>query len=165
MGNRAVIAFKCQKGYIISKEMSPAIYLHWNGGRDSVEAFLEAGKKLGVRGKDPTYCIARLTQIIGNWLGGGLGVGAGCYGNLDGDNGDNGVYWIYDWEIVKREFAPSTEQMVHNKKEMVGDVLAANTDHFMQISPRNSIELLEEKSTMKHTRTSYFNLYKEEGTS
>lgn len=31
MGNRAIIT---------NKEKKVAVYLHWNGGRDSVEAFL-----------------------------------------------------------------------------------------------------------------------------
>ena len=99
MGNRAVIAFKSKH---MEKDQSPAIYLHWNGGRDSVEAFLRAGERLGIRGNDPTYCMARLTQVIGNYLGGTLSLGVGCYGNF-GDPGDNGVYWIKNWEIVERE--------------------------------------------------------------
>ena len=40
MGNRAII-----KG----ENMTSAVYLHWNGGRDSVEAFLEYCK---IRGFD-----------------------------------------------------------------------------------------------------------------
>jgi len=99
MGNRAVIAFKSEQ---FEKDQSPAIYLHWNGGRDSVEAFLRAGERLGIRGNDPTYCMARLTQVIGNYLGGTLSLGVGCYGNFR-DPGDNGVYWIKNWEIVERE--------------------------------------------------------------
>ena len=38
MGNRAVITTK-ENMY----NNGVAIYLHWNGGRDSVEAFLEYG--------------------------------------------------------------------------------------------------------------------------
>ena len=36
MGNRAVIAYR-EEG--VPKEQSTAIYVHWNGGRDSVEGF------------------------------------------------------------------------------------------------------------------------------
>ena len=36
MGNRAVLEFKDQSN-------QPNIYLHWNGGRASVEAFLNGG--------------------------------------------------------------------------------------------------------------------------
>ena len=39
MGNRAVISFKDE---YYKKEDSPSIYLHWQGGRDSVEAFRDA---------------------------------------------------------------------------------------------------------------------------
>ena len=92
MGNRAVIAIK-QKNIEIAN--TPCIYLHWNGGRDSVEGFLETHHKLGMRGaEDATYALARLTQIIGNALGGELSVGVGIYSQLDTDNYDNGVYWL-----------------------------------------------------------------------
>jgi hypothetical protein len=102
MGNRAVISFKAKH---TKKEDSPSIYLHWQGGRDSVEAFLDASKKLGIRGDDSTYCMARMTQIIANFLGGGeTGIGIGSYSNLDTNNGDNGTYWIKNFEIVDREF-------------------------------------------------------------
>jgi len=39
MGNRAVVCFDEYNDDAIG------IYLHWNGGRDSVEAFLMAAKK------------------------------------------------------------------------------------------------------------------------
>ena len=41
MGNRAVIAFKSKH---MEKDQSPAIYLHWNGGRDSGRSFFYAGQ-------------------------------------------------------------------------------------------------------------------------
>ena len=77
MGNRAVIAIK-ENG--IKKENPPCIYLHWNGGRDSVEGFLETHNKLGMRGaEDASYALARLTQIIANALGGELSCGITTY--------------------------------------------------------------------------------------
>jgi len=97
MGNRAVIAFKDEH---FEEDMCPAIYLHWNGSRESVEGFLKAAEKFGIRGDDSSYCIARLTQVIANAIGGTLSLGVGCYGNF-GDPGDNGVYWIKDWEIIE----------------------------------------------------------------
>jgi len=42
MGNRAVITFATYTN-------APAIYLHWNGGRASVEGFLSAARQLGLR--------------------------------------------------------------------------------------------------------------------
>jgi len=95
MGNRAVIGFK---------DKTTGIYLHWNGGEDSVKAFLDCAKSLGVR--DPvedSYGIARLTQIIGNFFGGSLSVGIGDLDSLDCDNYDNGTYIVgKGWEIVER---------------------------------------------------------------
>jgi hypothetical protein len=40
MGNRAVISFSEAK-------TATGIYLHWNGGPESILAFLDAAKKLG----------------------------------------------------------------------------------------------------------------------
>ena len=41
MGNRAVIGFEQDKK---RDKKSVGIYLHWNGGRDSVEGFLKVAK-------------------------------------------------------------------------------------------------------------------------
>jgi hypothetical protein len=82
MGKRAVIGFK---------DKSTGIYLHWNGGEESVRAFLECARTYGVR--DPvrdSYGIARLVQIIGNFFGGSLSIGLGNLESLDCDNFDNG---------------------------------------------------------------------------
>ena len=89
MGNRAVIAYR-QEG--VPKEQSTAIYLHWNGGRDSVEGFLKVANDIGVRSFQADYAMARLTQIIGNFFGDTLSVGVGIYKRMDTDNYDNGVY-------------------------------------------------------------------------
>ena len=62
MGNRAVIAFE-------NKPDAVGIYLHWNGGRNSVEGFLEAGKEVCLLGDHP-YAMAQLVQLIGQFFGG-----------------------------------------------------------------------------------------------
>ena len=103
MGNRAVIAF--QDGSLEHVQLNaPGIYLHWNGGPESVEAFLDAAKELGVR-CESDYGIARLCQIIGNWFGGTLSIGIGTCRTMDTDNGDNGTYVVdlenHGWKIVK----------------------------------------------------------------
>lgn len=98
MGNRAVIAFEGSK---------TGIYLHWNGGQESVKAFLDSAKKLGVRDpiSDPSYSLSRLVQIIGNFFGGSLSLGVGSLDSLDCDNYDNGTYIVgRGWEIVERKF-------------------------------------------------------------
>jgi hypothetical protein len=107
MGNRAVIGFEGKK---------TGIYLHWNGGEESVKAFLDCAKSLGVR--DPvsdSYGVARLTQIIGNFFGGSLSLGIGDIDSLDCDNGNNGTYIVgKGWEIVERRYQ-------HEKGEFNGD--------------------------------------------
>ena len=123
MGNRAVISFKSDH---ISKDLSPSIYLHWNGGRDSVEAFLEVGRIVGIRWNDPTYACARLAQIIGTWMRSTSSLGVGVYANLHTDNYDNGVYWVKSGQIVDREFAPEREQASHGFDEFVEEILLAN---------------------------------------
>ena len=88
MGNRAMIVFK---------GMDIGIYLHWNGGIDSVTAFLKYCELRRFRTDD--YGVARLTQIIANYFGGDLSIGVTAhpetYGWLD-----NGVYTIEGWKIV-----------------------------------------------------------------
>ena len=89
MGNSAVVAFGPNKPSTVG------IYVHWNGGPESVLAFMAAAKQLGVR--DPledNYGIARIVQIIGNFFGGTTSIGIDLLKNLDTDNGDNGVYVV-----------------------------------------------------------------------
>lgn len=103
MGNRAAIAIRKAK-------TAPALYLHWNGGPESVLAFLHAARELDVRspGSDPGYCLARLGQIIGNFFGGTTSLGFGQVGYVD--DSDNGTYFIGgDFEIVSRTYdGPTT---------------------------------------------------------
>lgn len=66
MGNRAVITTREN-----FNNDGVGVYLHWNGGRDSVQAFLTYCKMKGYR--EPTsdnYGWARLCQAIGNFFGG-----------------------------------------------------------------------------------------------
>ena len=114
MGNRAVIA---------TKNKDIGVYLHWNGGRDSVEAFLAYCKLKGYRyPEDDCYGWARLCQVIGNFFGGGLSLGIDKYDSLDLDNWDNGVYIIEKWEIVGREFKHGAEQYEYDLLKMLKDI-------------------------------------------
>lgn len=93
MGNRAVIT---------TPDKDLALYLHWNGGRDTVEPLLKYCELQGYR--PPTsdsYGWARMAQVVGNFFGGALSVGIDRFSRL-GDQGDNGVYVIDGWEIVER---------------------------------------------------------------
>jgi len=128
MGNRAVITIKENN---IPQEDWQSLYLHWNGGRDTVEPLLHVAKLYDLRCQDdPSYAIARLSQIIGNTLGGKLSLGVGTYKQLDTDNADNGVYVVKDWEIVDREYHHGLEQQEYEFNEMVSEIRSKNDQVF-----------------------------------
>jgi hypothetical protein len=133
MGNRAVIAYR-EEG--VPKEQSTAIYLHWNGGRDSVEGFLKVANQIGVRSSQSDYAMARLTQIIGNFFGDTLSVGVGIYKRMDTDNYDNGVYWISSRNgkltIVDREFNRNKEQTGYSIEEFSKEVFSCMPESYKQ---------------------------------
>lgn len=118
MGNRAVIT---------TKEKEIGVYLHWNGGRDSVEPFLTYCDLKGYRPpSEDCYGWARLCQVIGNFFGGGLSVGIDRYDKLDTNNYDNGVYIIDGWKIVGREFYPyDVEQSTYDFGIMLEEINGA----------------------------------------
>jgi hypothetical protein len=118
MGNRAVITTAPFDNSAIG------IYVHWNGGRASVEGFLLACKELGYRspGADRGYAMARLVGAVGVLFGGSLSLGLGTCKELDCDNGDNGVYLIGgDWEIVGREHHRGGEEENPEKTRQIAD--------------------------------------------
>ena len=128
MGNRAVITIKEKD---VPQEDWNSLYLHWNGGRDSVEPFLHVAKLYGIRcNDDSSYAIARLSQLIGNYFGGTLSLGVGAYKCLDTNNFNNGTYVIEDWEIVDREFFEGKEQQEYDFDEMVKDIRSMNDGVF-----------------------------------
>lgn len=102
MGNRCLIVPKGQENL--------GVYLHWNGGVDSVTAFLEYCKIKDYRpfgGKNADgYGIARFCQVVGNYFGGGLSIGIEAITTelTEGyaEAYDNGIYIIDGWEICKR---------------------------------------------------------------
>jgi hypothetical protein len=99
MGNRAVITAST------NRTTGVGIYLHWNGGYESVQAFLDVCRDRGYR--DPTmdgqYGMARLCGLICEFFGGSDSVGIGPLSELDCDNHDNGVYVIGpNWTVTDR---------------------------------------------------------------
>lgn len=122
MGNRAVIT--ASKALSIKDSNDLGVYVHWNGGRDSVEAFLTYCKLQGFRCPETDcYGYARLVQVIANFFGeGGLSVGVDKCCNLDCENWDNGVYVIKDWEIVDRKYFEGSEQQEYDLIEMLLDI-------------------------------------------
>lgn len=118
MGNRAVITASKSKDVKNSNDIG--VYLHWNGGRDSVEAFLTYCELKGYRSpSSDNYGWARLCQVIGNWLGGDTSVGIDNCCHLDCDNWDNGVYIIEGWKIVDRQYFEGAEQHSYKLLEML----------------------------------------------
>ena len=118
MGNRAVITTREN-----FNNDGVGVYLHWNGGRDSVQAFLTYCKMKGYR--KPTsdnYGWARLCQVIGNFFGGELSIGIDTCSHLDYDNYDNGTYIIDGWDIVDREYFNGNEQYNYDLYEMLCDI-------------------------------------------
>lgn len=121
MGNRAVITTSTSVSIKDSNDIG--IYLHWNGGRDSVEAFLAYCKRRGFRPPEQDcYGWARLCQVIGNFFGGDDSIGIDRCCNLDCDNYDNGVYIISDWEIVGRVYHEGFEQDTYDLEEMIREI-------------------------------------------
>jgi hypothetical protein len=101
MGNRATVIFTDGK-----ESFSPAVYLHWNGGPESVYAFLEELERRRQR-CDQDYECARFIQLIGEFFdqdrisSTSLGVANGPKSDaicdllkVRTDHGDNGFYLV-----------------------------------------------------------------------
>ena len=129
MGNRAVISFDSA-----TNASGLAIYVHWNGGRDSIQAFLKATRILmgaGGRTGDTSYGKARFIQVVGLNFPGALSFGVGTLKEFGGWNCDNGLYVIdsatmtikdrkYDDFYEDRTF---TEQAEHDLNEFTNELI------------------------------------------
>ena len=118
MGNRAII--QTRESY---ENEGIGVYLHWNGGYDSVSAFLKYCELKGYRTPDTDcYGWARLCQVIGNYLGGGLSLGIDTFSKDAGQYQDNGTYIIEGWEIVDRKHYDDEEELNYEMIEMLIDI-------------------------------------------
>ena len=95
MGNRAIIK---------PEGKNIGVYLHWNGGFDSVTAFLKYCELKGYRGFDDSYGMARFCQVVGNFFGGGLSLGV--IANVEETDEeamyiDNGIYIVKHWTPIR----------------------------------------------------------------
>lgn len=98
MGNRAIIKPDCAQ---------IGIYLHWNGGLDSVRGFLTYCSMIGGKGFVEGSCgeaISLLNRVISNFFGkGSVGIVP-----VEEDLGkvakglENGLYIVHGWDIVGR---------------------------------------------------------------
>ena len=101
MGDRAGVIFTDKDG-----NYSPTCYLHWNGGPDSIYAFLAELGRRKVRVNDPAYELARFIHIVGDFFDntdqGCTSMGLGCFNSpaelteatLKSHVDDNGVYVV-----------------------------------------------------------------------
>lgn len=114
MGNRAIIT---------TPERKIGLYLHWNGGRDTVEPLLHYCELKGYHPPSTDcYGWARLAQVVGNFFGGTTSVGVCAYTDDRKMNpGDNGIYVIEGWGIVERiyPYESFTEQNEHGFDEIL----------------------------------------------
>ena len=137
MGNRAVLVWKDRNGHY--DDSTIGVYLHWNGGRDSVEAFLAYCKACGFRSpSEDSYGVARFVQVVANFFGssgGGLSIGVDRIDRLDADNGDNGVYVCKDWKIVDRKYFDGEEQNEHDMLSMLEEINLRQPE-YMQMSSK-----------------------------
>ena len=129
MGNRGVIRIN-QPG------MEQYLYLHWQGGRDSVEGFLEVAKELrlppnnqGLKALAHIINDVAFEQTEFDWPEKQLTVYIHEGSGEDYDLGDHGIYVVdLDWNIVGREGrtqeegyldgTPYKEQDVYNPEDI-----------------------------------------------
>lgn len=142
MGNRAVVTTKSATGFC---EESIGIYLHWNGGRDSVTGFLKYCELQGFRSPEiDSDSWLKFQQVILNC---GLTADRDKCKNLDCDNGDNGVYLVENWQIVGRKFMEHAEQDVYPLKDMLLGIDEKQPVH-MQIHDKIIMEFDTKKIVM-----------------
>lgn len=109
MGNRAIVK---------PIDRNVGVYLHWNGGIESVTAFLEYCKLKEYRDFGGEYSdgygIARFCQVVGNFFGGGLSIGIETDVEESEEAAewmDNGMYIIDGWDICRRIGAPDDKEV------------------------------------------------------
>lgn len=114
MGNRAVIT---------TPERKIGLYLHWNGGRDTIDPLLRYCELKSYRAPSQNdYGWARLCQMMGNFFGDTSSIGIGVYTDDERMNsGDNGIYIIDGWKIVDRilPYESFIEQHCYDPDDMI----------------------------------------------
>ena len=121
MGNRAVIRIDGE---------SAGIYLHYNGGLDTIKPLLDVAREYGIRGDD--YGIARLAQMLGNFFGGTLSIGVSQLDELDQDISDNVTYFVdSNFNIIERLYFSGEEQDYWDYDEMKARIKKVNDQFFL----------------------------------
>ena len=125
MGNKAVIA-RDKTSYA-----EPCLYLHWNGGLASVEAFLMAAKELGLDPKDKDFFTSFGRLLADSFFKTTLNestVYVQFYCDADRNNWDNGTYLIDDnMEIVRRRYKQGPDEVNEKKTQEIYQTIITNT--------------------------------------
>ncbi len=146
MGNRAYVIFEDKE----SQHFSPAIYLHWNGGPESIYAFLDELDRRGVRA-DQEYEAARFVQIVGEYfmpdqLSLGIVSGPSSAADLGKWAGeDNGLYLVCRaekrrvrrfWKNWKTEVVTEwTPRKVNAERKEAYKTIADSSNSYSKIGP------------------------------
>ena len=118
MGNRAVISFS-------TRPSAPSIYLHWNGGRASVEGFLGGCLDAGYRcTNDEQADMDQIERAIRPFFarnGECLSIYTQQLSRADKDNWDNGWYIIDETnlQIMERRFRRVADEVNLSKTESI----------------------------------------------
>jgi hypothetical protein len=131
MGNRAVITFSTANN-------APAIYLHWNGGRASVQGFIDAARALGLRHASTdaaqTETLDQLAELLARHYfrcNVGMTVYRMHYAGTDRDNGDNGTYLLgHDLTIIDRLYKPRGEEINPAKTAAITEQITTSAPAF-----------------------------------
>ena len=131
MGNRAVITFS-------TADNAPAIYLHWNGGRASVQGFIDAARALGLRhaptAEAQTETLDQLAELLARHYfrcNVGMTVYRLHYAGTDRDNGDNGTYLLgHDLTIIERFYKPRPDEINPAKTAAIAECITASAPAF-----------------------------------
>ena len=131
MGNRAVITFN-------TADNAPAIYLHWNGGRASVQGFIDAARALGLRHAPTAAAQAETMDKLADLIARhffrsnvGFNVYREQYASTDRDNGDNGTYLLgHDLTIIDRFYKPRGEEINPAKTAAIVEQITATAPLF-----------------------------------
>jgi len=140
MGNRAVIIGSETLKPTKNPHTDYGVYLHWNGGMDTIKPLCALAKKLGIRplNQDSSYGAAYLAGLMTSFFADGLSVGIVSFNHeankteaklreqltADLDPGDNGIYFIDDdWSISDRIKFLTKEQDDHQFYDMLEELV------------------------------------------
>ena len=131
MGNRAVITFD-------TADNAPAIYLHWNGGRASVQGFIDAARALGLRHAPTAAAQAETMDKLADLIARhffrtnvGFNVYREQYASTDRDNGDNGTYLLgRDLSIIERLYKAGPDEINPAKSAAIAERITASAPTF-----------------------------------